>query len=269
MATAQIRDLVAPTARQAVQLAVDLHIATLITDGFPYPLAEKCAIDSCRARISSDRKRLNKHTRRSLVSLCLRNEISRLLRLGWTPERVRESLSVGPWTIRQIAEQIRASTYKRGRGRRITEDVTARIRVALRTGKTCRQIEQQENVSYQSVKAIRRRDGDFENWRKRKKLSAEQIARAREAVRSGDRWRDVADRLGVSARTLMTSMPYRKREDRRARLTAEEIARGIELLKSGRTWEQVAKEYGWPKTSFQKELGYLKEGPRHRKEIAA
>lgn len=134
------------------------------------------------------------------------------LRGGWSQRRIRETLPVRIGLIVRLSKEIGAAYLKRrGRGRRFTPELRAQIRAAVQSGKRSSEVQREFSVDYDTVAQFRRELGDFENRRHWKKLSAGQIEQAQKMLQSGERWRDVAESLGVSLATLQKRVRYRKR----------------------------------------------------------
>jgi hypothetical protein len=190
-------------------------VRALIADRREVRLSFDCLIARRRRRGKGFRKNVDTKA----VSMELRNEIGRLLRLGWSHKRILATLNCGPWIIYRIARRIRASYFKHGRGRRFSPEQMDKMRAAIKSGKTSVTIEREFHIDPHTVWKLRCELGDREDRRRRKKLSAQQIASATEALKSGREWRDVARDIGVSDTTLYRCLRYRKHGPRRERAT--------------------------------------------------
>jgi hypothetical protein len=134
------------------------------------------------------------------------------LRAGWSQRQIRTTLPVRIGVIMQLSKKIGGAYVKRrGRGRRFTPDLRAQINAAVRAGRRSADIQREFSIDYDTVHAIRRSLGDFENRRHWTKLSAVQIEQATEALRRGERWLAVAKAFGVALATLQRAVAYRKR----------------------------------------------------------
>jgi DNA invertase Pin-like site-specific DNA recombinase len=232
-------------------------IRALIGDDGEYRKSVRLHFDVLVARLRRHGKGLRRNVNSRAISERLKNEVTRLLRLGWSREKVRATLNVGPWIISRIAREIHACYFKRGRGRRFTPEMEERIRAAVRTGTPSADIERAFGIGCDTVLKFRHEAGNYQDLRLRRKLSASQISEAAQRLKSGQHWRAVAAAFRVSVKTLATAVPYRKRDDR-IKLSPAQAAEAVELLKSGETWLSVSQKFGIARSTLQLKLGYWK-----------
>jgi hypothetical protein len=138
----------------------------------------------------------------------------------------------------------------------------------LNAGESRAEVERMVGISRKTMLKLRHQKPDFKRCPGRKKLSAKKVMEATQALREGQSWARVAERMSVTVRTLATNVSYRKRDDRK-QLSSAEASQAIEQLKSGITWAAVAAQLGMRRSTLQAKLPFLKSGPHHRKEIAA
>jgi transposase len=143
-------------------------------------------------------------------------QILRALRAGWSRKKICDTLHCGPGIILRLSKQIKASTLKRGRGRRFTEETRQQILDAIKTAiadrGTSRAIERRFRIDYGTVKKFRRELGDYSNWRDRNKFEHAEEATA--ALHKGETWRQVAEQFHVGLATLHRHVKFRKRAQR-------------------------------------------------------
>jgi hypothetical protein len=223
----------------------------------PYRRAVLIAFDILFARVSKDGKRLCRRVRNKDVSPRLRQEVIKLLRMGWSHARIRRALPIGPGLIYRLSKKIDAPTLKHGRGRRFTPAQWAAIRADVAEGLPSATVEQKYRIDYQTVQKMRRELGDYANRVHWRKLSLPQILGATQALKSGGKWRDVAAGVGVSFKTLADCVIYRKRDDMK-KLSPEEIEQAIQLLTNGATWTAVAAQFGMVRATFQTKIPFRK-----------
>lgn len=198
-------------------------VRTLIgdtSDTTAYRRAVRLYFDGMVARLPRRGMRLRQRVRETQVSDLLKLQVIQLLRLGWSQKRIRNTLhvGVGPGIIMKLSKKIGAAFLKqRGRGRRFTPEMKQRIRDAVKAGKRSAAIQREFQIDYDTTILFRREFGDFEDRRHWTKLSSQQIARAREALMRGEKWRSVAIDSGVALATLQRHVTFRKRGTRRER----------------------------------------------------
>lgn len=182
------------------------------------------------------RKRLS-----SEVGPALRSEILRSLRSGLSQKAVAFRMKIPEDVVRKIAQAARVSNFKRGRGRRFSEEERAQIIEAVRSGARATELIARFGISRETVKEFRWRLGDRADRRHRRKLTDEQIARAEELLRSGMRWRDVAPAIGCCLTTLVRTVPFRKG---RRRIFSDSERAGITAdIRAGLRQYQIAQKF--------------------------
>jgi hypothetical protein len=208
-------------------------VRKLIGNGSPYRRQVRLHFDAIVAR-----KPLPKGTKQKircmtkLVSPELKREVENQLREGRSLAQIRATVPVGAGLILHLSKKLHASYLKKGRGRRLPPEVQEHIRAAIREGRRPIDVVRRFHVSEHTVRKFRHALGDFENRRYRKKLTAEQIAKATEGLRRGGTWSKVASDLGVGLHRLMQEVPFRKTKDGLTyHLSAEKMAHLREALK--------------------------------------
>jgi DNA-binding NarL/FixJ family response regulator len=150
--------------------------------------------------------------------------------------------------VARIAKEIGASYLKpHGRGRRFTPEFRERIRQAVASGRPSAEIERELKIDAHTVSEMRHELGDFENRKHRTKLTPEQIQEAERQIRSGRRWRDVADEFDVSPSTLLNRLGYRKHGLKH--FTPDEERQVLAAVRRGEGQRRIAIQLGRPRSS--------------------
>jgi transposase-like protein len=202
-----------------------------------------------------------------------------LVRSGHSPEDIRRDIGSG--TPERLATRIAFDTLcarlsadgaricSRIRLVNVSDTLRSTILRSLRSGKcSLRDVWQVFGIGNKSLWRLRHRKPDFKRVPAKRKLTGKQLEMAEKLLRAGESWRAVARQMGVSCKTLVTRIPYRKFASLR-KLSPAEIERAIERLRGGATWAAVAREFGMPTSTLQKKLPFLKRGPCQERGIAA
>lgn len=238
-------------------------IRALIGNGTPYRRCVRLHFDIFVARLPKRGNRLRRRVNGNNISDTLKAEACKLLRAGWSHARILARLPVGPGCVLGLSKRIGASYLKRGRGKRLSPELKAKISEAVKAGQCSAEIERQFQVCWHTVIKFRRAIGDFENRRHRRRLLPQQIEQASRDLGRGEKWSNVAAKLGVSLHTLQKRVSFRKRRE----LSREQIEQATELLKGGQTWPDVAAAFGVCRSTLQKKVTYRKHA-RHRERAA-
>jgi transposase-like protein len=162
------------------------------------------------------------------VPIEVRDFVERSLRDGVKYSVIQALANVPYEFVKNVSKETGALYCRQGRGRRIPKETRNKIIAAIRERKMrISEIARQFGVTVDTIYEYRQKLGDRENRKHWRKLTPEQVAFAKAALARGEKWESVAQDLGVSTRTLLKTVRYRKHGDlvaRRQALAAEIVS---------------------------------------------
>jgi transposase-like protein len=184
--------------------------------------------------------------------------IPQLLRRGWTHAQIHAKFGVPITLVRNISRASHTCTeFTRGRGRRFSAELKARIKAAVVAGKRPAEIARGLGISDGAASNARRALGLDSPRTYTRKATAEKMATVVDQLKKGAYWHEAARGAGINVTTALHNTAYRKGHWKK-RPADEKIAQVAERVKRGERWADVARDLRVNRSTLQRWIPWRK-----------
>ena len=184
--------------------------------------------------------------------------IPQLLRRGWTHAQIHAKFGVPITRIRNISIASHTCTeFTRGRGRRFSPELKARIKAAVFAGKRPVEIARELRISEAAASNARHALGFHDKRIYIRKATDEKMAVLVEQLKNGAYWYQAARDAGINVTTALDRTTYRKGHWKK-RPAADQLACAAERVKRGERWADVARDLNVNRSTLQRWIPWRK-----------